>query len=203
MQKLFFILCIACLSLKGFSQKVDIDRNELYKFDQKRVSIQKNAMLVLGGWSAVNLGVSAFATKTNDPAKRYFHQMNVMWSGINLGFAALGYWGATKENIKNPTLKSVLKHQSTSEKTFLLNTGLDAAYIATGLYLWERSKTRKDPNKLEGYGNSIMFQGGFLLIFDAVNYVIHNQRGKKLNNMLNKIELSGGAGSMSMVYRLN
>lgn len=195
-------LLLIVLGLTTLTSAAQQNSDALYRFEKQRVQYTKNAMLVLGGWSAVNLTVSAFATKTHNREMRYFHQMNVMWNSINLGFAAMGYWGAGKENIKNPTLRSVLKHQNGSEKTFLFNAGLDCAYIATGLYLTERSKSRVDPAKLKGYGNAIMFQGGFLLLFDGVNYFIHNQHGKKLNAMLDKVELSGGPGQLSLVCRL-
>lgn len=199
MRKTITCLLFCISSLLSFAQQ---QNNELYQFEQKRVKMTKNAMLTLGGWSAVNITVSAFATKTTNREMRYFHQMNVMWNSINLGIAALGYWGAGKENIKNPTLRSVLKHQSTSEKTFLLNAGLDAAYIGAGLYLTERSKSRQDPAKLKGYGNAIMVQGGFLLLFDAVNYMIHNKHGKQLNKMLDKVQLTSGPGAFSLTYQL-
>jgi hypothetical protein len=196
------MLLLIVLGLTTLTSAAQQNSDALYRFEKQRVQYTKNAMLVLGGWSAVNLTVSAFATKTHNREMRYFHQMNVMWNSINLGFAAMGYWGAGKENIKNPTLRSVLKHQNGSEKTFLFNAGLDCAYIATGLYLTERSKSRVDPAKLKGYGNAIMFQGGFLLLFDGVNYFIHNRHGKKLNAMLDKVELSGGPGQLSLVCRL-
>lgn len=198
--KKFALTPLFCLFV--FASVAQQNSDALYRFEKQRVQYTKNAMLVLGGWSAVNVTVSAFATKTHNREMRYFHQMNVMWNSINLGFAAMGYWGAGKENIKNPTLRSVLKHQNGSEKTFLFNTGLDCAYIATGLYLTERSKSRMDPAKLKGYGNAIMVQGGFLLLFDGVNYFIHNRHGKKLNAMLDKVELSGGPGMISLVCKL-
>ena len=42
-----------------------------------------------------------------------------------------------------------------------------------GLYLTERAK-RPDVNsdQLKGFGNSIMLQGAFLMVFDLVNYFI-------------------------------
>ena len=94
----------------------------------------------------------------------------------------------------------MLKHQSKTEKTYIFNTALDLAYIAGGLYMTERSKSRTDPAKLKGYGNAIMLQGGFLFVYDAVNYFIHNKHGKQLNGLVEKLELSGGPGSVSMIY---
>lgn len=180
------------MALSSFSQKA-----ELIKFEKERTSISKRSMLVLGAWSVANIAVSGIATNTSNREMRYFHQMNVMWGGINLAIAGLGYWGAGRENIDNPTLAAVLKHQSKTEKTYLINAGLDVLYVGGGLWMNKASDRQKNPEKFKGYGNSIMLQGGFLLLYDAVNYAIHRKHGK----LLDKMELSGGPGSVSLVYK--
>lgn len=195
MYKITLTACLIALSLSSFSQK-----DVLFKFEKERVGYTKKSMTVLAGWSAANIIVSGFATKTHNREMRYFHQMNVQWNAINLVFAGLGYWGAGKENISNPTLLSVLKHQNKTEKTYIFNTALDLAYVAGGLYMTERSKSRTDPAKLKGYGNAIMVQGGFLFVYDAVNYLIHHKHGKQLDGLVQKLELAGGPGSVSMIY---
>ena len=160
-------------------------------------------MMVLGGWSVANIAVSAFATKTHNAEMRYFHQMNVQWNSINLALAALGFWGeAAGGKGKAPTLSSVFKRQHGVEKTYMLNLGLDVAYVAGGLYMTERSKSRKNPAKLKGYGNCIMVQGGFLLLYDVINYAIHHRHGKKLDKMLDKVQVGGAPGGLSLTYHL-
>lgn len=195
MQKTLLSACFLAVSLQSFSQK-----DTLIKFEKERTGISKNAMLVLGGWSVANIVVSGIATKTHNAEVRYFHQMNVMWGGINLAIAGLGYWGAGREKIDNPTLAAVLKHQSRTEKTYLINTGLDVLYVGAGLLMNKTSDNQKNPDKFKGYGNSIMLQGGFLLLYDAVNYAIHRKHGKQLNGMIGKLSLNGGPGSVSLVY---
>ena len=81
-------------------------------------------MIVLAGWSAANIVGSGIATNTRNKEMRYFHQMNVMWGGINLAIAGLGYWGAGREKIDNPTLAAVLKHQNKIEKTYLMQASM-------------------------------------------------------------------------------
>ena len=196
MQKTVLILCFAGLSLQSFSQN-----ENLLAFEKQRVNITKKSMMVLGGWSAVNMITSAFATKTNNAEMRYFHQMNVLWNGINIGIAALGYLGAGFENIKNPALSSVLKHQNGNEKTYMLNLGLDVAYITSGFYLKEKSKSEREPAKLTGYGNVVLFQGSFLLLFDTFMYFLHHNHGKQLNKLLDKVKLNGGPGALSLTYK--
>lgn len=192
MKRFILLIGFGSFAFSSFSQKTD-----LLEFEKKRVSVSKKSMLVLGGWSVANIVVSGIATDTRNKEMRYFHQMNVMWGGINLAIAGLGYWGAGREKIDNPTLASVLKHQSKTEKTYLINTGLDVLYVGAGLWMNKASDNQKNPDKFKGYGNSIMLQGGFLLLYDAVNYAIHRKHGK----LLDKVELSGGPGSVSMVYK--
>ena len=197
MRKAILLFWFIAASLSSFSQK-----DAFIKFEKERINISKNSMLVLGGWSVANIVVSGIATDTRNREMRYFHQMNVMWGSINLAIAGLGYWGTTREKIDNPTLADVLKHQNRIKKTYLINLGLDVVYIGAGLWMNLASEHQKDPEKFKGYGNSIMLQGGFLLVYDAINYAIHNKHGKQLNGMVEKLTLNGGPGSVSLVYQL-
>jgi hypothetical protein len=197
MKKMLLLFCLACASIVCFSQK-----EAWSKFEKERLNITKRSMMVLAGWSVANLVVSGAGTGTHNTEMRYFHQMNVMWGGINLALSGLGYWGANKEKVNNPTLLTVLQHQNRIEKTYLYNNGLDIAYMAGGLYMKERSKSRKDPAKLKGYGNSIIMQGAFLFLYDAVIYSIHRKHGKQLERLVDKLQLNAGPGSVSLVYHL-
>lgn len=191
MRKFFLLFSLITVSFNCFSQKIDLS-----KFEKERTTISKNSMLVLGGWSVLNIVGSGIATGTHNREMRYFHQMNVMWGGINLAIAGLGYIGNANAKIKDPTMASVLKHQNGVEKTYLINGGLDVLYMGAGLWMNKASDHQKNPDKFKGYGNSIILQGGFLLLYDVVNYAIHRKHGKQLN----KLELSGGPGSLSMTY---
>ena len=62
------------------------------------------------------------------------------------------------------------------------------------------SDNQKNPEKFKGYGNSIILQGGFLLIYDAIIYAIHKNHGKQLKGLTDKVELNAGPGSVSLVY---
>lgn len=184
------------ISLPSFSQKID-----LLKFEQDRTRIQKNSMIALAGWSVANIVGSGIATNTRNKEMRYFHQMNVMWGGINLAIAGLGYWGANREKFDNPTLESVMKHQNRIEKTYLINAGLDVVYVGAGLLMTKIADNKQNPEKLTGYGNSIMLQGGFLLVYDAILYAIHKNHGKLLKGVAENISLQAGPGAVSLVYK--
>lgn len=198
MKKILLLLIFAGACFAGICQTSD-----LLSFERQRINITKKGMLVLGSWSAANIIAGAIGSNTANREVRHFHQMNMIWGGANLLFAGLGYWGATKENTNNITLTSVILHQNKMEKTFLFNAGLDVAYVTAGLYLTERSKRNADPSKLKGYGNSVMTQGGFLLLFDAIMYSLHQHHGKKLTNFTDKVTvLAGPAAGLVITYRL-
>ena len=195
MNKILLLIWMIGISSQSFSQK-----ENLVKFEKERVRYTKNAMVALAGWSVVNIVGSGIATNTRNKEVRYFHQMNVMWGGINLALAGLGYWGAGREKVDNPVLADVLKHQNRIEKTYLINLGLDVAYVGAGLLMNKTSDNQKNPAKFEGYGNSIMLQGGFLLLYDAIIYSIHHKHGRQLKGMGEKLTLNAGPGAVSLTY---
>ena len=71
------------------------------------------------------------------------------------------------------------------------------------ILLKERSKTTiKNPAKLKGYGESVMLQGGVLLLFDGIMYAIHNKHGKLLNKMGENIKLSATGHGIGLIVKL-
>lgn len=197
MKKIFLILAVACSAFQAFSQS----HAELNVYNRQRNKITKNGMTVLGGWAAANVIYSAVATGQTTGTTRYFHQMNVMWGGINLGLAALGYLGT--KNKDGMSLVQSLKQQAGVEKTYMLNAGLDVAYIASGFYLKERAKNSiKNREKFKGYGESIILQGAALLILDGVMFTIHNSHGKKLYKMIDKVQIGATGNGISMLVKL-
>ena len=195
MNKTILLICLVAVSLPAFSQK-----DALIRFEKERIHYSKNAMLALGGWSAANIIVSGIATNTPNKETRYFHQMNVMWGGINLAIAGLAYWGAGREKVDDPGLAAVIKHQNRIEKTYIINAGLDVVYIGAGLLMNRTSDNQKNPDRFKGYGNSFMVQGGFLLLYDAVMYSIHRKHGKQLKGMGEKLTFNAGPGAVSLTY---
>jgi len=168
-------------------------QDELNTFNKERLRIQKKGMAVLGTWAIGNIAWGVAGTQYADGSAKKFHEMNALWNGVNLLLAAPGYIGAAKGKYEFNFRKSY-KEQKNVEKTFLVNSALDVAYMMGGLYLIEKSKNTIDPLKSStnlGYGNSILFQGGFLMAFDMAMYIIHNRHGnKKLMPYLDAISLS-------------
>jgi len=166
--------------------------SQLQEFNQQRHRIDKRLMLGLGSWASSNIVGSGigWAFSTNESTK-YFHQMNVMWNAVNLGLSIPGYIKARRGNNRLSFFET-LNEQRKTETIFLINAGLDIAYISSGILLKNRST--EDPTERArriGFGNSVILQGGFLLIFDWVAYSIHRRHSKnELNPFLQRIQPS-------------
>lgn len=152
----------------------------LLDFELSRQDINKNGMLILGTWALGNILLGSYgAIKTSGEAK-YFHQFNAMWNVVNLGIAAFGYFNAAGSDPNSMTGMEIINGYNSLQNFLLLNAGLDVAYMVTGLYLKERSKNSSKADRLRGYGNSLLLQGGFLLAFDIALYFI-NQNNASVN----------------------
>jgi hypothetical protein len=156
--------------------------------NQQRQKLNKNAMLAVGSWSAANIIYGTIASGKTSGSTKYFHQMNAIWNGVTLGLVTTGHLLAKKEGYL--TLEQSLKKQAAAEKLFLVNAGLDVAYIAGGLYMKERSKSSIENRvKIKGYGESVMVQGAALLFFDALMYGLHNKNGRALYGLAGKLSV--------------
>lgn len=167
---------------------------ELQSFHLERTNINQTAMLVLGGWAAANILIGTYGNFKASGEATYFHQFNAMWNVVNLSIAAFGYFNAVNSDPASMTNVEIIKDFNSLQNFLLLNAGLDAAYIATGFYLKERSKNSSSAERLRGYGNSLLLQGGFLLLFDVTLYFIHQNNADI--NFYPHLEslLAGGAG---------
>ena len=145
---------------------------------QSQYRISKIGSLTLGGWALANVGVGLSQLPKNSGKQHYFHQMNALRNTVNLGLATYGYFSAGKI-LQHHNLSDVLRSQIFLQQVFLVNGALDAGYVMTGLYFNERGK-RMGNAKLEGYGNSLVLQGGFLLLFDATLYLLHMHNYRNL-----------------------
>lgn len=159
--------------------------NELENFQKEHHQINKTGMLVLGSWAVGNIAVGTIGRSTSKGNTKYFHEMNAAWNLINLGIAGFGFFNLLEPDI-NLNLAEALSQQKSMEGILLFNAGLDLGYIAIGAYLKERSKnSEKNKDRLLGYGNSLILQGAFLLLFDISLYYFHYDLS---NTFLNSIE---------------
>ena len=140
-------------------------------------------MGVLLGWSVSNMAVGVVGRSRNEGRERYFHEMNAAWNAVNFGIGAAGMVGAIGDDPEGRSAGESLRRSHGREKLFLVNLGLNVAYMATGFGLTERGK-RRDDERLEGYGASMMVQGGFLVAFDAVMYLIQRRSTRRIEDNL-------------------
>lgn len=170
---------------------------ELRVFSEQRIKHQKTLGLTLGGFALANIAVGAVAAGQTSGEAKQFHKMNVYWNLVNLGIAGGGLLGSRKRSAGTETLADAVRQHENMKQILLINTGLDVAYVVGGAYLRERgrpgvarpglARTNASSDKadqLRGYGKSIMVQGGFLLVFDLVNYFIFKNRGDKQERLL-------------------
>jgi len=145
----------------------------MQSFQQERNTINKSGMIVLGSWAVGNILLGAYGNQKATGEAKYVHQFNAMWNLVNLGIATFGYLNATTLDPSAMSNREILKEFGSLQNLLLLNAGLDVAYVATALYLKERAKSSENGERLRGYGNSLLLQGAFLLVFDSAMYFIH------------------------------
>jgi hypothetical protein len=122
--------------------------------------------------------------------------MNAGWNIINAGIAGIGYFTQSMPN----TLAGTVAEQHSIETLLAVNTGLDIAYILGGLYLREKALNSEQSERLRGFGNAIMMQGAFLLLFDAALYAVNVHHGKTLESILQSVSISSNGIGMHISF---
>jgi hypothetical protein len=132
-------------------------------------------MITLGTRAMANIGTGAVLAFTSDGSLKYFYEMNALWNTVNLGFAGAGLLGSLR-TAPSEDLFASIDAQYGLEKALLFNAGLDVGYIMTGLFLAERTRRGgEQSDRLQDYGQSLVLQGGFLLAFDLVVYLVQRR----------------------------
>lgn len=167
------------------------DAEFLDGFNEKRLQLNRSGMTLLGSWAVGNMAVGAVGYYNSNGSTKYFHQMNFFWNSVNLAIAGFAYYGSLEGSALSLSLAETIKEQNSIEKILLFNAGLDIGYMATGLYLRERSfNASKNQDLFNGYGQSLILQGGFLLLFDGIMFYAQNKHQSKLLELLDNVTLS-------------
>ncbi|AHJ99435.1 DUF6992 family protein [Hymenobacter swuensis] len=147
-----------------------------------RELLAERGMAVLGAWALLNLVVSGYHVARTDArtAPHHFHLMNVAWNVVNTLIAVWGLLQAHPQQVVGLTLPESLAAQSHFENVLLLNAGLDVGYLAIGRWLQSRAATAERPERMVGYGHSVLLQGGFLLLFDLSFYLVYHRYAAQL-----------------------
>lgn len=161
--------------------------DQLQAFNKTRNTKTANGLKVLGGWALANMATSSYMYYTTKGTDEYFHQMNVMWNGVNTVIVAASLLPKQKNDLN---LNKTLQWQSNTETTYMTSAALDLLYASAGLYLTEKAKNDvKNHDKWKGWGNALVYNGSFLFGFDTAMYAIHKRNGKKLYNLLEKVNV--------------
>jgi len=159
-------------------------------------------MLILGSWAIGNLVASPILASQSTGSTKHFHQMNGYWNIVNAALAGFGYLGVRSAMQQELGLTEVLDEQIKLEKLLLFNSALDIGYMLGGAYLIERSKnTLKKPERLKGFGQSLMLQGGFLLVFDAIFYFSLHQDHIQMMDWMKTLDISMQGLGLNFRYR--
>lgn len=179
MKKQYFLSLIILLSF-SFGSYSQLATN--LDFEKERLQINKSGMVVLSSWAAANITTGAIGWTVTKGETMYFHQMNVFWNIVNLGIAVPGLFKTNNnEKISNGKL---IKQQYSTEQIYLINNGLNIFYIGSGALLKSIADTYPDnQSRFKGYGNSLILQGGFLLVFDLVQYLRHRNHRKNAQHL--------------------
>lgn len=197
MQKLFLtlILSLFLLSFDALAQSPSI--SQAY---EKDVKIRKTGMAILGTWAVGNMITGAIGRSQASGQTAYFHEMNLIWNVVNLGIAGAGYYFTASGDVPE-NASALLNDQVSFQKTLLFNAGLDLAYIAGGFYLMERAKnTTNRPERLKGYGKSVILQGSFLFVFDVILHTIHSKQSSQISDFLSHVQI--GPNQLWVVFGL-
>jgi len=197
MQKLFLTLVLTFFLLSFDSIAQNPPLKQAY---EKDVKIRKTGMAILGTWAVGNMITGAIGRSQATGQTAYFHEMNLIWNVVNLGIAGAGYYFTSTGSMPEDA-SALLNDQVSFQKTLLFNAGLDLAYIAGGFYLMERAKNTTDrPERLKGYGKSVVLQGGFLFIFDIILHTVHSKQSSQISDFLAHVQL--GPNQVGFVFGL-
>ncbi len=159
-----------------------------------RIRTNQTGLKILLGWGAVNIAAGAvgYATADGEEARR-FCQMSAFWGIVNGAIAGFGYRNALREAERTYTPEEAYKKHHRDRRVFLLNAGLDVLYVGAGVYLHGRAgrPAADNPALLRGYGNAVLVQGAFLLLFDAAMYTVHGTRQGAWRRWAERVEVSG------------
>ena len=194
MKQLFFVLLVfsamAASAQHSFQDSIAISR----------ASLNKTNMCVLGAWAGANILQGTISASNTTGSDHFFHQMNAYWNIANLAIATMGLLSIKKQMAGPHSLERNIKEQHQLEKIIVFNGGLDLAYLATGLYLKERGN-RLSKDQLKGYGTSLLVQGGFLLLFDIIQYTGHRRNGKLLEKNMANWQFGATQSGLGLSYR--
>ena len=133
---------------------------------------QQVSLSLLSGWSVANLAISPYATNnlfSPQTLNDHFHQMNFMFNLVNGAIAGFAHFEVNRRSKLSWTLSDIDRQRKKARKSIKINMGLDLSYVIGGFIINNLSTQNKNnTNQFKGYGNSLILQGAYLFIYDAI-----------------------------------
>ncbi len=171
-------------------------------FSEASLAANNAGMYVLGGWALANMAAGAYGWVAFEGEKKYFSQMNLFWNVVNLSIAGFALYSNYSTDVSLMSEGELLARHLKTEKLFLINSGLDVGYMGAGLLMRHLSaNSEKRGDLLKGYGNAVILQGGFLLVFDMVMYFIfHDIRPGNIEPMAVMFDRETIAAGIQIIF---
>ena len=161
---------------------------DLATLHQGRELLLGRGLAVLAAWALLTLLVNGYylAQAPRRQEAYYFHGMSVGGGIVNTVLCFWGIWHLQPIAPAGLRLADVLQAQVFNENLFLLNAGLDVAYIMTGFYLRALAAVPGQPHpaRVLGFGRALWVQGGVLLVFDAAMWTLLHGQGRSWLTLL-------------------
>jgi hypothetical protein len=160
-------------------------QEEYREFYSESLRTTNTGMYILGGWAITNIASGAYGWSRSDGEIKYFHQMNLFWNTVNLSIAGYGLYSNSRLDISALGPDEIMERHIRTERILLINTALNVGYIGGGFLMRHFAGRSSNHSYLwKGYGNSLMMQGGFLLLFDLALYgILRTQWNDFLENI--------------------
>ncbi len=186
--KFFIYSLLTLITIYSSAQDREIEYDAI-KTQQK----VHTGMTVLSTWAMSNLVIGA--TQINSE-HWYYHRTNMLWNTINLGLGILGLH-QSKDFEKINDINELIKRQKKLEKVFLINSALDVVYITSGALM-----NNDNNQEIKQTGESLILQGGFLLLFDSIMYATIKKERSKISKKPTQFGLSliGSTPSLCMTF---
>lgn len=195
-------LLIALSPAAASAQAVDLTRPDPIADELTDVRLSLHAerreagiALFAGGLLSVVAGAVIAGVEHDDPFWLSFGVGTLGWGAINaalaIGMLDLGDGGARSieadRAVRGEALararERALRQQHGAATVFALNAGLDVAYVLSGILLFfvaDQLDAESDAAALRGYAIAQLGQGGFLLVFDLVEWIASSARADRV-----------------------
>ncbi|SHJ28741.1 hypothetical protein SAMN05444280_11564 [Tangfeifania diversioriginum] len=163
LKNILVLLLLASLCIPVWAQ------TDYQQFYTQSLKTNNTGMFVLGSWAIANMATGAVGWANSSGQRKYFHQMNLFWNTVNLSIAGIALYNNLSTEMGSLSGSQMLQNHIKTENLYIINAGLDVLYIGAGFFLKNYAiKKPEKHNLFTGYGNSVILQGSFLLLFDLI-----------------------------------